>query len=521
MKGVIVLTACCCLAGMIAIAGYASGIIVQTGSTVPPEVLQYANDWPLPNHDYASTRATVISSISTKNAGTLSLAWSVPVHVDGGESGALAGTNPLIMDGIVYYEDTLSRFTAVDLATGHILWTYDPGITDPSQGPLGPAIGWGKAFIPVDLSNLVAVDLVTHQKIWDVDLTYGKPVGMLIQPVAYDGTVYAATQPGTSTLGEYQPGGTGILYGVDQSTGTVRRRFDTVRSPDLWGHPEINSGGGSWMPPTIDTHSGAIFWGTGNPAPFPGTPEYQNGASRPGNNLYTNSILALDSRNGTLRWYNQVDPHDLFDHDFQISPVLATVVVDGVSREIVIGAGKWGRVYGFDRKTGSILWVTPVGEHNGNDALATIPNESTPVIPGALGGVETPMAYAGGMVYVTNDDLPTLYSASGYVAFVGGPEQGTGGITAIQADTGKIAWKSKLPSLVTGAATVVNDLVFVGTYDGTIRAFNRTSGSPVFSYQAPAGINGWPAVAGDTLVWPCGAGQNSSVIALRPGIAKG
>ena len=516
MKGPVFFIACCCIAASLLITSCASGIVVQTGSASPPEVLQYANDWPLPDHDYAGTRAATNSSIGSGNVATLGPAWSFPVQAGGGDSGALAGTNPLITGGTVYVEDMLSRLYAIDLATGQELWSYDPAVGSPSQGPIGPAIGWGKAFMPVDLSDLVAIDLTTHQKVWDTDLTFNRPVGMLIQPVAYDGTVYASTQPGTATLGEYLPGGAGVLYGIGQATGEVRWSFDTIQSPDLWGHPEINSGGGAWMPPAIDTQSGTVFWGTGNPAPFPGTADYPGGTSRPGRDLYTDSLLALDHLNGSLEWFNQVDPHDNFDHDFQISPILATVPIDGTPRDIVIGAGKWGRVYGFDRATGSILWVTLVGDHNGNDELATVPDDPIAVLPGALGGVETPMAYADGTVYVTNDDLPTLYSASGYVAFVGNVSGGRGGITAIRADTGKVAWRQNLPSLATGGATVVNDLVFVGTYDGTIRAFNRTTGVPLWSYQAPAGINAWPAVAGDTLVWPCGVGPNASVIALRP-----
>lgn len=517
MKGLPVFLAICCITTFFAIAGFASGILVQTGSASPPEVIQYANDWPLPNHDYENTRAAN-STITSANVNMLRPAWLVPVSVEGSDYGALSGTNPIIAGTTVYFEDMLSRLYAVDLATGHVQWTYDPGISAASQGPIGPAIGWGKAFIPVELSDLVAVDLATHQKIWDIDLTYGKSVGMLIQPVPYDGTVYASTQPGTARLGEYLPGGAGILYGVDQSTGTVRWNFSTVTS-GFWGNESVNSGGGSWMPPAIDTKSGTIFWGTGNPAPFPGTPEYPNGASRPGPDLYTDSLLALDHRNGTLLWYNQVDSHDNFDHDFQISPILATVPAGGSGRDIVIGAGKGGRVFGFDRKTGSILWVTLVGDHNGNDQLESVPNGTVTVTPGALGGVETPMAYSDGVVYVVNDDLPTLYSATGYVAFLEGVGAGTGGITAIRAETGKVLWNRKLPSLPTGAATVVNDLVFTGTFDGTILAFNRTTGEPAWSYKAPAGINSWPAVTGDTIVWPCGVGVNSSVIALRAGTA--
>jgi len=225
-------------------------------------------------------------------------------------------------------------------------------------------------------------------------------------------------------------------------------------------------------------------------------------------------MLALNSSNGKLIWYSQVNPHDILDHDLEIPPILAEANIGGKLQEIVIGAGKMGRVYAFNRSTGSILWVAIVGEHL-NDQLASLPkNESIKVYPGYFGGVESPMAYANGVVFVPYVDLYVNYTGSG-VAGSQKLNDATGGLVAIQVETGKIIWDKKLNSLNVGGATVVNNLVLTATFDGTIYAFLVDTGDQVWKFKAPAGINAWPAVAGNTIVWPCGSGGTPSLIALR------
>ncbi|HZE20953.1 MAG TPA: PQQ-binding-like beta-propeller repeat protein, partial [Desulfobaccales bacterium] len=316
-----------------------------------------------------------------------------------------------------------------------------------------------------------------------------------------------------------------VIYALNQSTGGTVWNFSTVDSPDLWGHPEINSGGGCWYTPSIDLKSGIMFWGTGNPAPFVGTPEYPNGASRPGPNLYTNTLLALDHRNGSLQWFTQVIPHGLFDYDLQLPPILARANWNGIDQDIVIAGGKMGRVYGFNRSTGAILWETGVGKHQ-NDQLAALPPGFTQVYPGAVGGIETPMAYADGVVYAAYNNVyenwSPIASYDGNVTpYIQPYSEGSGGLVAIETDTGQILWERKFDSMDVGGATVVNDLVFTGTFNGTLYAFNRTTGEQVWTYQAPDRIIAWPAVANDTLVWPAGGGFRSngtpSLIALKVG----
>jgi outer membrane protein assembly factor BamB/plastocyanin len=227
--------------------------------------------------------------------------------------------------------------------------------------------------------------------------------------------------------------------------------------------------------------------------------------------------VPLQGSEATLDWYHQVKPHDLFDLDFQMSPILTSATINGQQRDIVIGGGKGGYVVAFDRKAGDIVWYVSVGEHV-NDNLQTLPqNQDVKVMPGPLGGIETPMAYANGVVYVPVNNLAAFYTACGIDASKLDFTGGTGELVAIDVNTGQYLWDKQLPSANYGAATVVNDVVFTTTFDGTVYGFNAKTGDQVYKAQLPAGINGWPAVSGDTIIFPAGVGGTPSLVALRVG----
>jgi glucose dehydrogenase len=275
----------------------------------------------------------------------------------------------------------------------------------------------------------------------------------------------------------------------------------------------VNSGGGCWYPPAIDRATNTIFWGIANPAPFAGAPGWPNGSSYAGPALYTDSLMALDHRSGKMKWFTQALAHDIFDHDLQISPILTNATISDIEREIVIGAGKMGNVYAFDRDTGAILWTVPVGKHE-NDSLNNLTGD-TKVLPGILGGVETCMAYSDGILYVPVVDMSTDYVPEGVNYSSIDFASAKGELVAIDVNLGKILWTKTYSTMNIGAATVVNDLVFTATYDGMIYAYKAKTGEQLFSYQGPAGINAWPAVAGNTIIWPVAVGGTPSVIALR------
>jgi glucose dehydrogenase len=193
--------------------------------------------------------------------------------------------------------------------------------------------------------------------------------------------VIASTVP-ISVGGIYVGGDHGVVSALDAETGEVVWEFDTVED-GLWGNPEVNSGGGAWYPPVVDLERGLVYVGTANPAPFPGTAEFPNGTSRPGDNLYTDSIVALDLHTGELAWYHQVTPHDIFDRD-QVHTLMAEV--DG--EDVIVSAGKSGVLVGLDPDDGTVLWQAEVGVHD-NDDLTEL-DGPTFINPGTYGGILTP-----------------------------------------------------------------------------------------------------------------------------------
>src|SRR4051794_24679369 len=335
------------------------GILVACSGTSAPsatsEDRQLPTAWPYANHDLSNTRATTDSTINSSDVSQLGIAWTHPI-AGVGAYGAAAST-PLVSNGTVYFQDLGSNVTALSVDDGSEVWTtrFDNSVI----GPNGPALDGNSVIAASSKDAITALDASTGDKRWTTTLVKSPTAGVDIQPVAYDGLVYTSTVPGNQSS-FYAGGDSGVITALNTDTGKVAWTFDTVKPSNLWGDPKVNSGGGAWYPPAIDESTGMSYWGTGNPAPWPGVPGQPNGSSRPGNNLYTSSIVALDHSTGKLEWYDQVRPHDLFDLDFQSSPIL--LGANGSQPAEVVGSGKAGIVAAYDPDTGKQLWSTPVGD---------------------------------------------------------------------------------------------------------------------------------------------------------------
>jgi outer membrane protein assembly factor BamB len=465
-----------------------------------------------PGVDAANTRSAP-SEIDSSNVTSLSEAWTSPIT---GESnfGSYAST-PVIDKGVIYSQDLASNVQALDLESGEVLW--NASFEQPDEGPNGVVVAEGKVFGATP-TEAFALDQKNGQQLWSVKLTGNEHEGIDMAPGYDDGMVYVSTVP-LNANELYEGGGVGVLWGLDAKTGKKKWHFDTVPK-SLWGKPTVNAGGGVWYPPAFDG-KGSMYIGVGNPAPFPGTAKYPFGSSRPGPNLYTDSLVKLDAKTGKLDWYNQVTPHDLYDWDFQGPPIL----VKSGGRQLVVAAGKSGIVLAADPKTGKTIWKRAVGEHNGHDEdglLAMRGEESKiktgTVFPGSLGGVIAPASTDGKLVFVpvVNNSIE-LASGSETV------ENGTpsGEVVALDLATGKVKWKEKLASPAFGATTVVNDLVFATTYEGSVSAFDAKSGQVVWRQTLPAGTNSGVMAEGDTLIAPAGlaaaAGQQPKIVAYKLG----
>jgi outer membrane protein assembly factor BamB len=442
-------------------------------------------DWALPNHDLSATRAVSSRTIDASSVARLEPAWRFRFRIQPRESGVVTAT-PVVAGGTVYVQDMESNVFALDLESGALRWAHPFRAGNP--GPNGLAVGDERVYGSTD-TEVFALSAARGLLLWRRRILTPVEQFVDVAPMVAHGLVY------TSTIG-YPPGGRGALYALDAATGFVRWKRSTIRGP--WRYPVEAGGGGAWYPPSIDAQ-GRVYWGTANPAPWGGTRRRPNGGSFPGSALYTDSLLALDGRTGRLLWYDQVTPHDVRDYDFQLSPLL----VRARGRDLLIGAGKAGRVIAWDRRTHRRVWQTPVGLHR-NDA-GPLPPRSVAVCPGLLGGVETPMAYVDGRVFVPVVDLCSRGSAVGYEPLERlDPFRGRGELVALDAATGRSLWKRPLDSPDFGCATAANDVVFSSTLDGRIYAFRAHDGEQLWSRRMRAGINACPAVAGGLLLVPAG-----------------
>ena len=469
----------------------------------PPEWAANTNGWPAHNYDLSNTRATTNTDIDATNVAQLKPAWRFKLPYVG-LFGAYA-SNPIVLDGVVYIQDPDSDVYALSQQTGAVMWKHIYKSPTPSGGPNGLALGYGKVFGATE-SSAFALDAKTGKQLWLHKLTNNKNEGIDMAPQLYDNKVLISTIPGSST-NFYHPGALGIVYSLKADSGKTIWKFNTVKGGyKLFGHPEVNSGGGLWYPPSVDSN-GRVFIGVANPAPYPGTPKFPNGSSRPGPDLYTDSLVALDGATGKLLWFHQVTPHDIRDYDFQVAPILRSQTIDGTETQTVIGAGKSGKVVAVRAGNGQQLWTRNVGVHKFDSGPFSL-KKAVCYEPGELGGVETPMAASGNLIFVPWVDLcfNTTATAIKNTNFNGG----TGGLAAIDSATGKIAWQSHLPSPAYGAATVANDVVFTATLAGKIYAFDTKTGKALWTTTAPAGVNAFPAVTKDMLI--IGAGASSPAI---------
>jgi len=495
-------------AGTSAVTGSASPAVTgQAGAASSPPA---APGWTLPGANLANTR-DVASPITSSNVTTLGVAWCVPVESTGVTHAAgLANgytTTPVVVNGVVYTQDQESNVMAIRLATGKVLWTHN--YNSLNGGPDGVNVVGGTVYAATDRAA-VALSAATGRQLWSRTLIGNDREGIDMAPGYHDGTVYVSTVPVNPNKGQYLGGATSTLWALNAATGAPRWSWDQVQN--LWGNPGINSGGGLWDPPSFDRH-GNLYIGIANPGPIgqSGWPRgYPWGTSRPGPDLYTDSIVKL-SPAGRLLWYYQLTPHDLFDWDLQNSPVLTTAN----GRQVVIGGGKAGILIELNAQTGKLIWKLPVGVHRGPGDAGLLTENARPgspislparfdLEPGVFGGVESQLASNGSTTFAAVNNLAVPMSVKGVTesakAFRAAIPRATGEMVAVNQDTGKVGWSDQLPSSPYGAAAVTNNVVFTTTYSGHLYAFNATTGAILLNTPLSAGSNAPVAIDGDYVI---------------------
>jgi alcohol dehydrogenase (cytochrome c) len=485
---------------------------------------QPAAGWTQPGADLANTR-DVASAITSTDVSKLGVAWAVPLTISTAHTAGAYATTPVIVNGVVYVQDLESNVMAIRLATGKVLWTHD--YNSPNGGPDGVTVANGVVYAATNHAA-VALQAATGAQLWSRTLTGNDHEGIDMAPGYNHGTVYVSTVPINPLVGGYLGGGKGILWALNARTGAPEWSWDQVQG--LWGNPGVNSGGGLWYQPSFDAQ-GNIYLGIGNPGPVFGTKTYPEGSSRPGPDLYTDSVVKL-SPAGKLLWYYQLTPHDLYDWDLQNPPVLTTAN----GRPVVIDGGKAGILVELDAQTGKLLWKLPVGAHQGHENDGLLTEHATPTSRGLLpahyclepvvdGGMETELASNGSTIFTVVSDLAMPATPAGFSESLPAQfqtvDEATGEMVAVNQDTGTVDWDTPLPSSPYGAATVTNDVVLTTTFHGDLYALDAATGAILFKTPMSAWSNAQVAVDGDYVITGAGvaisSAQRDMIIAYKLG----
>ena len=479
---------------------------ILNGLSEPSKWLTYSGD-------YTGQRHSPLTMITPGNVQDLVPIWTFQTGTM--TRGRGFETTPLVLDGVLYVTGSNNFAWALDARTGRPFWQYRRNLPDDltygSSAPVNRGFGiLGDRLFMVTLdAHLLALDRKTGSVLWDIELAdYQIGYAATLAPLVINDKVIVGISGG-----EYPT--RGFIDAYDPTSGDRIWRFYTVPSPGEFGSetwpddPEVmaRGGGATWMTGSFDPELNLIYWGTGNP-----NPDYY-GEKREGDNLFTNSILAIEADTGTLRWHYQFTPHDLHDWDSNHVPVLADLVLDGELRKVVMVANRNGFFYMLDRVTGELLVGKPFTDTTwareiGSDGRPIVLNDgSKGCLPDPWGGTNfMPPSFNPDleMLFVTAREVCATFVPQEPEIVPGRPsfggvvwidrDQGYGALRAIDVKTGERQWEFRYPSAtMAGVMTTASGLVFAGDHEGNFMAFEASSGRNLWHYQTGSRI--WGAAA--------------------------
>ncbi len=461
------------------------------------------HNWLTYSGNYRGQRYSSLKQIHTGNIGHLAVEWVFQTRTPDKFE-----TTPLVIDGIMYLTAPESRAYALDARTGRLIWRYQRIL--PEKIPLccgtpnrGLAALGDKVFLATLDAHLVALDSKTGEVVWDVEAEdYRKGYNFTMAPLVVKDKVIVGVSGG-----EY--GIRGFIDAYDAETGKRAWRFYTIPAPgepgnETWAGDSWKTGGApAWLTGTYDPELNLTYWGTGNPGPD------LHGGDRKGDNLYSDSVVALDADTGKLKWYFQFTPHDLHDWDATQIPVLLDLEYQGRPRKLLAMANRNGFFYLLDRANGKFLlgkpfvrvtWAKEIGP---DGRPAQLPNtdptpEGTYVCPGIIGGTNwfsPSFSPQTGYFYVAAREQCDIFFSSpqkyqpGQMFFGSAlqtkpGEKGWGAVRAIDPLTGEIKWEFKHHSPPwAGTLATAGGLVFTGDHEGYLLAFDAKNGKHLWHLQ--------------------------------------
>ncbi|MGI9336593.1 MAG: PQQ-dependent dehydrogenase, methanol/ethanol family [Gammaproteobacteria bacterium] len=476
------------------------------------------NNWLMVGRDYAGTRYTPLTQVNKDNIGRLVPKWTFSFGVLDAQN-----TTPIVNDGIMYATASHGLTFAIDARTGREIWRYAHAVEEGVAGVMccdignrGVALYGDKVFVATPDAHVVALDYKTGEVQWDV--TVGKwedAVTMTVAPLVVKGKVIVGLSGAEYPTRLY-------IEALDTETGEQVWRRYTIPGPgepghDTWGTTDaaMHGGASAWITGSYDPELDTLYWGVGNPNPD------WDGTNRPGDNLYSNSTLAMNPDTGEIKFHFQYTPHDVWDFDGNNE----TVLLDVASRKVWLHGDRNGFLYSIDRTNGEFVYGVPISKVNwatgltsegrpivNEEKVPTYEYEAKDICPASEGGKWwNPMTVNPhtAMVFVPSREICTdIQSAplgegtNPAERTIGKPywgigtikwNQGHGQLVAFNAETGEKSWVVKAPSPFTsGLMSTGGGLIFAGTPEGEFKAYNEKTGEELWSYNTGSGIFGSP-----------------------------
>jgi PQQ-dependent dehydrogenase (methanol/ethanol family) len=463
-------------------------------------------DWPTYHGHLSGNRHSSLQQIHVSNVAQLAPKWifSIP-------NARRLEVTPVVVDGVMYVTNA-NRAYALDARSGRQIWRYQRPLTKNLVGDAAGGINRGiailgdKVFMVTDHAHLIALHRLTGRLLWDVEMAdYREHYGATSAPLVVKDLVISGISGGDE-------GVRGFLAAYKVTTGERVWRFWTIPAPgeplsETWvGNALPHGCAATWLTGAYDAKANLLYWTTGNPCP-----DY-NGDERKGDNLYSDSVLALEPETGKLRWHYQFTPHDLHDWDAQQTPMLIDAEFKGRQRQLLAQANRNGFFYILDRKTGELLlakpfieqltWASGIGTDGRpqliKDGAPTPAGVKTcPAVEGATNWMSTAYNPETGLFYVMALEKCVVYSKSpepwerGKSFYGGGTreapdESGRKYLRAIDVQTGKIAWQ--YPQIGPGnswggALSTAGGLVFFGDDSGAFAVVEAKSGKPLWYFH--------------------------------------